>query len=90
MPPANQMPSPQQPFPLSTTRESSTIPKADEDSTWEYPSPQMFWNAMLRKGWKWEKDDLSPEDMEHIIRIHNMNNERAWQEILKWESFHAQ
>lgn len=89
MPPANQIPSPGQPFLLSTERESSTIPKAGEKTTWVYPSPQMFWNAMLRKGWKWEKDNLSPDDMDHIIRIHNMNNERAWREVLKWESFHA-
>ena len=45
---------------------------------------------MLRKGWKWEKDDLSQKDMDNIIRIHNLNNETAWQEVLKWESFHAQ
>ena len=89
MPPANQMPAPDQPFPLSTKRQQSTIPKADGDTTWMYPSPQMFWNAMLRKGWQWQKDDLNVNDMDHIIRIHNMNNERAWQEVLKWESFHA-
>ena len=89
MPPANQRPASDQPFPLSTERQASTIPKVDEDSTWVYPSPQMFWNAMLRKGWQWQKDDLSENDMDHIIRIHNMNNEKAWQEVMKWESFHA-
>ena len=26
--------------------------------TWVYPSQQMFWNAMLRKGWRWKDDDL--------------------------------
>lgn len=46
----NQKPSPDQPFPLSTERQRSTIPKATEDGYWEYPSEQMFWNAMLRKG----------------------------------------
>ena len=51
MPPPNQMPSPGQPFSLSTDRQKSTIPKAsEEDETWTYPSEQMFWNAMLRKG----------------------------------------
>ena len=52
MPPPNQRPAPDQPFPLPTDRERSTIPKAGgkEGETWEYPSQQMFWNAMLRKG----------------------------------------
>ena len=45
---------------------------------------------MVRKGWKWEKDDMKQEDMQHIISIHNMNNERAWQEVLKWEAMHTQ
>lgn len=49
----------------------------------------MFWNAMLRKGWRWKDDDLSPKDMDVIIKIHNINNELAWQEVLKWEAFHA-
>jgi len=50
MPPPNQRPAPDQPFPLSTNREQSTIPKAGTNETWVYPSEQMFWNAMLRKG----------------------------------------
>ncbi|XP_047122850.1 holocytochrome c-type synthase isoform X1 [Hydra vulgaris] len=92
MPPANQQPSPGQPFQLSTHREVSSIPKGgvENPEKWVYPSQQMFWNAMLRKGWRWEKDDLSPEDMANIIRMHNANNERAWQEVLKWESFNGE
>ncbi|XP_076462690.1 holocytochrome c-type synthase-like [Babylonia areolata] len=90
MPPPNQRPAPDQPFPLSTSRQKSTIPKADTDENWTYPSQQMFWNAMLRKGWRWKDSDVNPNDMEHIIRIHNANNEQAWQEILKWEALHAQ
>ena len=51
MPPPNQRPAPDQPFTLSTNRQRSTIPKSGTDGeTWVYPSPQMFWNAMLRKG----------------------------------------
>lgn len=95
-----QQPAPGQPFPLSTERETSTIPKADGSGNWVYPSEQMFWNAMLRKGWNWKeavegKDDpqgkpLAPDDIKNIIRIHNINNEMAWREILKWEAaFHA-
>ncbi|XP_015782069.1 cytochrome c-type heme lyase isoform X1 [Tetranychus urticae] len=93
---ASQEPSPGQPFPLSVEREVSTIPKAGGDEKWVYPSEQMFWNAMIRKGWKWQNEHekgiepLQKNDMSHIIRIHNANNEAAWQEILKWENaFHS-
>ncbi|XP_015278271.1 PREDICTED: cytochrome c-type heme lyase [Gekko japonicus] len=89
MPPPNQLPSPGQPFSLSSTREESTIPRAFAQQNWVYPSEQMFWNAMLRKGWKWKDDDLTPVDMGNIIKIHNQNNEQAWKEILKWEALHA-
>ncbi|KAL4236247.1 hypothetical protein ACF0H5_004634 [Mactra antiquata] len=89
MPPPNQRPSPDQPFPLSTDRQESTIPKAGTDENWVYPSQQMFWNAMLRKGWRWKEDDISQNDMAHIIKIHNVNNEQAWQEVLMWEALHA-
>ena len=90
MPPANQMPAPDQPFPLSTARVTSNIPKVSEkDENWVYPSPQMFWNAMLRKGWRWKDDALSPADMDNIVRMHNINNELAWFEVLKWEALHA-
>lgn len=90
MPPENQNPAPDQPFALSKDRQTSTIPKASEEGGfWVYPSPQMFWNAMLRKGWRWKDEDISPKDMDDIIRIHNANNEQAWQEVLKWEALHA-
>lgn len=95
MPPPNQRPAPDQPFPLPIDRQTSSIPKAgavSEDGkqdSWVYPSQQMFWNAMLRKGWRWKDDDLSQKDMAHIIRIHNVNNEAAWKEVLMWEALHA-
>jgi cytochrome c heme-lyase len=54
---ANQQPSPGQPFPLSTDRVTSTIPRAGKNENWVYPSEQMFWNAMLRKGWRWDNAD---------------------------------
>ncbi|CAG2119097.1 unnamed protein product [Medioppia subpectinata] len=98
---ANQQPSPDQPFPLPTDRKVSSIPKAEpkseDDLYWQYPSEQMFWNAMQKKGWKWDKpvdgdhkcDQMKPKDMSDIIRIHNFNNEMAWKEIQKWEmAFH--
>lgn len=88
MPPPDQRPASDQPFPLSTYREKSTIPKAtsNKNETWEYPSAQMFWNAMLKKGWRWQDDQLSENDMNNIIKIHNANNELAWREVLKWEN----
>jgi cytochrome c heme-lyase len=91
MPPPNQLPAPDQPFPLPIERQWSTIPKpgAKEEETWQYPSQQMFWNAMLRKGWRWNESDIKQEDMANIIRIHNANNEQAWREILKWEALHC-
>lgn len=51
MPPPNQVPAPDQPFSLSVKREESKIPRSDTGQNWVYPSEQMFWNAMLRKGW---------------------------------------
>lgn len=91
MPSANQQPSPGQPFCLSTDRTVSSIPKADDPTgnKWTYPSAQMFWNAMIRKGWRWRDEDISPQDMDNIIMIHNANNELAWREVLKWEALHA-
>lgn len=89
MPPPNQQPSADQPFSLSVVREESTIPRAGAEQNWVYPSEQMFWNAMLRKGWRWNKDDINQKDMGDIIRIHNQNNEQAWQEILRWEKLHS-
>jgi len=89
MPPPNQLPSPDQPFPLPTDRQTSSIPNPATGKNWVYPSQQMFWNAMKRKGWQWGPDDIKQEDMDHIIKIHNANNESAWHEVLKWEAMHA-
>ena len=33
-------------------------------------------------GWEFEENTLSPEDMDHVIKIHNANNESAWQEVI--------
>ena len=72
MPPPNQRPSPDQPFDLPIERQKSSIPKAGTNETWTYPSQQMFWNAMLRKGWRWkEEDEVSQDTMSSIIKIHN-------------------
>ena len=84
----NQTPEPGQPFELSKERETSSIPKTDANHNWVYPSEQMFWNAMRKKGWN--KTDvhgnpIQAKDLNDIIRIHNVNNELAWAEVLKWE-----
>ncbi len=42
---------------------------------WLYPSEQMFFNAMQRKGWR-----PSEGDMRTVVSIHNAVNERAWAE----------
>lgn len=47
---------------------------------WVYPSEQQFFLAMLRKNHK-----PRAEDMATIVPIHNLVNEKAWQEVLKWE-----
>ena len=81
MPPANQLPAADQPFPLPTERQKSSIPRAGTQDHWQYPSQQMFYNALRRKGWEFGPDDLEAQDMDHIIKIHNANNESAWQEV---------
>ncbi|KAG0366687.1 holocytochrome c synthase [Gamsiella multidivaricata] len=49
-----QSPFPDQDIPLPTERVISSIPRAksDDESKWEYPSPQQFYNALRRKGWE--------------------------------------
>ncbi|XP_065898016.1 holocytochrome c-type synthase-like [Dysidea avara] len=90
MPASPNEPMENQPFSLSKNRQLSSIPKGGTNSDkWVYPSEQMFFNAMIRKGWKFSEEQLKPEDMQHIITIHNKNNEDAWNEILKWEALHA-
>jgi len=88
MPPANQMRAPGQGDLLSKQRIPSTIPKGSinpesqnpEDDNWSYPSEQMFYNAMKRKG-----HEPREADMKAVVAIHNTVNERCWQQILVWE-----
>lgn len=53
---------------------------ADKSGNWIYPSQQMFFDAMKRKNF-----DPQREDMASIVPIHNAVNERAWKEIKEWE-----
>ena len=89
MPEERQRPRPDQDLPLSKYRMRSSIPKAEftpehqpaDGGHWVYPSQQMFYNAMRRKGWS-----AREEDMPAVVAIHNAVNERTWQELLKWEA----
>ncbi len=51
-----------------------------ESGNWIYPSERMFFEAMSRKGFQTEA-----ENMRTIVPIHNAVNERAWKEIKEWE-----
>lgn len=79
-------PAPHQTVPLPTERVISSIPRPatpDESAVtgkWEYPSPQQFYNALVRKGW-----ETPEENIETMVEIHNFLNEEAWNEVLKWE-----
>lgn len=97
MPPSANEPLPGQAKPLSTWRQSSTIPTGSaaeelpphQEATasgekWVYPSEQMFFNAMRRKGWTPSEDDMTA-----VVAIHNAVNERAWREIVRWEAVHG-
>lgn len=58
---------------------------ASAQENWEYPSPQQFYNALLRKGW-----NMPEGQIECMVYIHNKLNEDAWNEVLQWESrFHG-
>ncbi|RMZ55245.1 hypothetical protein APUTEX25_005523 [Auxenochlorella protothecoides] len=94
MPSSSNSPQPGQSKPLSTWRQASSIPAGGEaplpehqpahgvrSGVWTYPSEQMFYNAMRRKGWT-----PSEEDMTAVVAIHNAVNERAWREVRAWEA----
>jgi cytochrome c heme-lyase len=80
---------PGQAIDLPTDRTASTIPRpppkeddsdGDVGKVWDYPSPQQFYNALVRKGW-----ETPEESIETVVAIHNFLNERAWEEVMRWE-----
>ncbi|KAL0961543.1 hypothetical protein HGRIS_006482 [Hohenbuehelia grisea] len=79
MPTLSQMPAESQTSLLPTERTESSIPR-DDTTRWDYPSPQQFHNALVRKGW-----ETPEEHVEEMVQIHNFLNERAWLEVLRWE-----
>ncbi|MCO5611136.1 hypothetical protein L7F22_065386 [Adiantum nelumboides] len=84
---ANQGPAPGQKESLSTTREKSTIPKGGTDDTWLYPSPQMFFNSLVRKN---KADDVTENDMDAVVATHNTVNEVTWSRLLRWEQLYTE
>lgn len=80
MPALPQTPSPNQAVELPKDRTTSSIPRSSVSDKWDYPSPQQFYNALVRKGW-----ETPEEHVETMVDIHNFLNERAWNEVLKWE-----
>ncbi|CDO70758.1 hypothetical protein BN946_scf184798.g73 [Trametes cinnabarina] len=71
---------PAPPASLPLDREVSSIPRVD-GGKWVYPSQAQFFAAMARKN-----HNPQERDMRVVVPIHNAVNERAWQEILKWEA----
>uniref|UniRef100_A0A7S1T7U5 Holocytochrome c-type synthase n=1 Tax=Tetraselmis chuii TaxID=63592 RepID=A0A7S1T7U5_9CHLO len=69
----------------SIPRAASEDPPKHQEGTpeekWVYPSEQMFYNAMKRKGWNPDEQDMGT-----VVKIHNAVNERAWHMILQWEA----
>jgi cytochrome c heme-lyase len=55
----------------------------EEGTTWTYPSPQQFLNALQRKG----KVSSGEEEgaVESVVALHNNMNEKTWRKILQWE-----
>lgn len=94
-PEVSQAPHPDQRMPLSTDRVVASIPKTETftpqhqptgSTNWTYPSEQMFYNALRRKGYHGARE----EDIPAVVAIHNAVNEMAWSKVMAWESAHEQ
>ena len=91
-PDVSQCPAADQKVPLSTHRMVSSIPKTQAftpghqvagSENWTYPSEQMFYNALRRKGYQADETVMPA-----VIAIHNTVNEQAWHRVLEWESIY--
>ncbi|ETB61738.1 hypothetical protein YYC_01565 [Plasmodium yoelii 17X] len=67
---------------LNKKREISSIPK-NNNEYWLYPSPQQFYNSLIRKN-----KDIDKVDVDSVVNIHNDVNEESWKSILKYEHMH--
>ncbi|KAJ1027633.1 hypothetical protein NDA18_003633 [Ustilago nuda] len=61
-------------------KHNASKPSEEQTEKWEYPSPQQFYNALVRKGW-----ETPEEHVETMVMVHNFLNEQAWLEVLEWE-----
>ncbi|GAC96543.1 hypothetical protein PHSY_004123 [Pseudozyma hubeiensis SY62] len=61
-------------------KHDDSVPSEEQSEKWEYPSPQQFYNALVRKGW-----ETPEEHVETMVLVHNFLNEQAWLEVLEWE-----
>jgi cytochrome c heme-lyase len=68
---------------LSTDREVSSIPKTGAAGNWEYPSPQQFYHALLRRNKTAEEDS-----MDSVVFVHNQVNEDSWKQVLEYEKLY--
>jgi cytochrome c heme-lyase len=67
---------------LSQARQVSSIPNT-KGGFWVYPSEHLFYNALKRK----QNNSLqNVNDLQTIIPVHNIVNEKCWEEIKKWEA----
>ena len=86
MPALAQTPAPGQAAVLPVERVESTIPDGKGEK-WVYPSAQMFYNALVRKG---KGDGVDEDAMEAVVAIHNNMNESTWKQVLAWEDRHTE
>lgn len=66
---------------LPENRDISSIPRTGSGSNWVYPSEKQFYEAMIRKKW-----DPNSDDMKTVVPLHNSVNERVWNYIKLWEN----
>ena len=75
---AQQLPVPGQAAPMQTNRVVSGIAKGGTEGSWVYPSEQMFYNSLVRKG---KGQDVQIDDVPMMISIHNNMNEKTWRQV---------
>ncbi|EKX74025.1 cytochrome c1 heme lyase, putative [Theileria equi strain WA] len=67
---------------LNDRRTKSSIPS--RESLWLYPSQRQFYKSTLNKGY-----DVDANLIPAMVDIHNVINERAWEQVMEYESLHA-
>lgn len=75
---AQQLPVPGQAAPMQTNRVVSGIARGGTEDSWVYPSEQMFYNSLVRKG---KGQDVKINDVSMMVAIHNNMNEKTWRQV---------